>query len=155
MTKALKAFYLLALALAVGFLNAYTPLENIRVIDGDTVKGIAEGKQITIRLVEIDAPEMDQPFGLASKNFLMKLTSNEKITYTSEGEDRYGRTLGKLFKNEENLNALMVKSGFAWVYERYAKNHNLFVYQEVAKSKNLGLWQSKKPIAPWVWRRKK
>lgn len=155
MTKALKAFYLLALALAVGFLNAYTPLENIRVIDGDTVKGKVEGKQITIRLVEIDAPEMDQPFGLASKNFLMKLTSNEKITYTSEGEDRYGRTLGKLFKNEENLNALMVKSGFAWVYERYAKNHNLFVYQEVAKSKNLGLWQSKKPIAPWVWRRKK
>ena len=155
MTKVLKPFYLLALYLAASFLNAYIPLENIRVIDGDTVKGKVEGKQITIRLVEIDAPEMDQPFGLASKNFLMKLTSNEKITYTSEGEDRYGRTLGKLFKNKENLNALMVKSGFAWVYERYAKNQNLYVYQEVAKSKNLGLWQSKKPIAPWVWRRKK
>ena len=155
MIKVLKAFYLLALAVAVGFLNAYTPLENIRVIDGDTIKGKVEGKQITIRLVEIDAPEMDQPFGLESKNFLIKLTSNEKITYTSEGEDRYGRTLGKLFKNKENLNALMVKSGFAWVYERYAKNQNLYVYQEVAKSKNLGLWQSKKPIAPWVWRKKK
>ena len=155
MTKVLKAFYLLALCLAVNFLNAYIPLENIRVIDGDTVKGKVDGKQITIRLVEIDAPEMDQPFGLASKNFLIKLTSNEKITYTSEGEDRYGRTLGKLFKNKENLNALMVKSGLAWVYERYAKNQNLYVYQEAAKSKNLGLWQSKKPIAPWVWRRKK
>ena len=155
MTKVLKPFYLLALYLAASFLNAYIPLENIRVIDGDTVKGKVEGKQITIRLVEIDAPEMDQPFGLASKNFLIKLTSNEKITYTSEGEDRYGRTLGKLFNNKENLNALMVKSGLAWVYERYAKNQNLYVYQEVAKSKNLGLWQSKKPIAPWVWRRKK
>jgi len=153
--KVLKAFYLLALCLSVSFLNAYIPLENIRVIDGDTVKGKVEGKQITIRLVEIDAPEMDQPFGLASKNFLIKLTSNEKITYTSEGEDRYGRTLGKLFKNKEDLNALMVKSGLAWVYERYAKNQNLYVYQEAAKSKNLGLWQSKKPIAPWVWRRKK
>ena len=155
MIKVLKAFYLLALCLSVSFLNAYIPLENIRVIDGDTVKGKVEGKQITIRLVEIDAPEMDQPFGLASKNFLIKLTSNEKITYTSEGEDRYGRTLGKLFKNKEDLNALMVKSGLAWVYERYAKNQNLYVYQEAAKSKNLGLWQSKKPIAPWVWRRKK
>ena len=155
MIKVFKVFYLLALCLAVSFLNAYIPLESIRVIDGDTVKGKVEGKQITIRLVEIDAPEMDQPFGLASKNFLIKLTSNEKITYTSEGEDRYGRTLGKLFKNKENLNALMVKSGLAWVYERYAKNQNLYVYQEAAKSKNLGLWQSKKPIAPWVWRRKK
>ena len=155
MTKILKAFYLLALCLAVSFLNAYAPLENIRVIDGDTVKGQEEGKEIIIRLVEIDAPEMDQPFGLASKNFLIKLTSNEGITYTSEGKDRYGRTLGKLYKNKEDLNALMIKSGFAWVYERYAKNQNLYVYQEVAKSKNLGLWQSKEPIAPWVWRRKK
>ena len=155
MTKVLKAFYLLGFCLAVGFLNAYTPLENIRVVDGDTIRAEAKGKEIKIRLVEIDAPEMDQPFGLASKNFLIKLTSNEKITYTSEGEDRYGRTLGKLYKNNENLNILMVKSGFAWVYERYVKNQNLYVYQEVAKSKNLGLWQSKKPIAPWVWRRKK
>ena len=155
MTEVLKAFYLLSLCLAASFLNAYTPLENIRVIDGDTVKGKAEGEQITIRMVEIDAPEMDQPFGLASKNFLMKLTSNERITYISEGKDRYGRTLGKLYKNKKNINILMVKSGFAWVYERYAKNQNLYVYQEFAKSKNLGLWQSKKPIAPWVWRRKK
>ena len=58
MTKVLKPFYLLALYLAASFLNAYIPLENIRVIDGDTVKGKVEGKQITIRLVEIDAPEM-------------------------------------------------------------------------------------------------
>ena len=93
MTKVLKTFYLFTLCLAVGFLNSYTLLENIWVIDGDTVKGKVEGKQITIRLVEIDAPEMDQPFGLASKNFLMQLTSNENITFTSEGEDRYGLSL--------------------------------------------------------------
>ena len=146
---------LLLLSFNAAYLISYTPLENIRVVDGDTIRAEAKGKEIKIRLVEIDAPEMDQPFGLASKNFLIKLTSNEKITYTSEGEDRYGRTLGKLYKNNENLNILMVKSGFAWVYERYVKNQNLYVYQEAAKSKNLGLWQSKKPIAPWVWRRKK
>ena len=155
MTKVLRSFYLLFVCLAANFLSSYTPLENIRVVDGDTIRAEAKGKEIKIRLVEIDAPEMDQPFGLASKNFLIKLTSNENITFTSEGEDRYGRTLGKLYKNKKNLNVLMVKFGFAWVYERYAKNQNLYVYQEVAKSKNLGLWQSKKPIAPWVWRRKK
>ena len=155
MTKVFKGLYIFALSIVASVLGAYTSIENIFVVDGDTIKGNVDSKRITIRLVEIDAPEMDQPFGLASKNFLIKLTSNEKITYTSEGEDRYGRTLGKLYKNNENLNILMVKSGFAWVYERYVKNQNLYVYQEVAKSKNLGLWQSKKPIAPWVWRRKK
>ena len=109
MTKVLKPFYLLALYLAASFLNAYIPLENIRVIDGDTVKGKVERKQISIRLVEIDAPEMDQPFGLESKNFLIKLTLNEKITYYSEGEDRYGRTLGKLFKNKENFSIIEIQ----------------------------------------------
>ena len=151
----MKFIFLLLLSFNAAFLISYTPLEKIRVVDGDTIRAEAKGKEIKIRLIEIDAPEMDQPFGLASKNFLIKLTSNETITYTSEGKDRYGRTLGKLYKKKENLNILMVKSGFAWVYERYVKNQNLYVYQEVAKSKNLGLWQSKKPIAPWVWRRKK
>jgi endonuclease YncB( thermonuclease family) len=49
----------------------------------------------------------------------------------------------------------MVKSGFAWVYDRYVKNLLLYSYQDEAKSKNLGIWQSENPIAPWVWRRKK
>ena len=73
MTKILKALLFLTLGLAVGFLNAYTPLENIRVIDGDTIRAEAKGKEIKIRLVEIDAPEMDQPFGARSKNFLNRL----------------------------------------------------------------------------------
>ena len=55
MTKILKALLFLTLSLAVGFLNAYTPLENIRVIDGDTIRAEAKGKEIKIRLVEIDA----------------------------------------------------------------------------------------------------
>ena len=155
MTKVLKPFYLLALYLAASFLNAYIPLENIRVIDGDTVKGKVEGKQITIRLVEIDAPEMDQPFGVESKRFLKKLIENKKVTLISEGKDRYGRTLGELFVNKDNINETMVKSGFAWVYDRYVKSPLLYSYQDEAKSKNLGIWQSENPIAPWVWRRKK
>ena len=55
--------YLLGLCLAANFLSAYTPLENIRVVDGDTIRAEAKGKEIKIRLVEIDAPEMNQPFG--------------------------------------------------------------------------------------------
>jgi endonuclease YncB( thermonuclease family) len=49
----------------------------------------------------------------------------------------------------------MVKSGFAWVYDRYVKSSLLYSYQDEAKSKTLGIWQSENPIAPWVWRRKK
>ena len=155
MTKVLKAFYLLALCLAVGFLNAYTLLENVRVVDGDTIRAEAKGKEIKIRLVEIDAPEMNQPFGAQSKNFLNRLLYKKDITLISQGEDRYGRTLGEIYANGESANILMIKSGFAWVYDRYVKDSSLYRYQDQAKAKNLGLWQAKNPIAPWVWRKQK
>ena len=155
MTKVLKAFYLLALCLEVGFLNAYTLLENVRVVDGDTIRAEAKGKEIKIRLVEIDAPEMNQPFGAQSKNFLNRLLYKKDITLISQGEDRYGRTLGEIYANGESANILMIKSGFAWVYDRFVKDSSLYRYQDQAKAKNLGLWQAKNPIAPWVWRKQK
>ena len=151
----MKFIYLLLLSFSAVYLISYTPLENIRVVDGDTIRAEAKGKEIKIRLVEIDAPEMDQPFGVESKRFLKKLIENKKVTLISEGKDRYGRTLGELFVNKDNLNETMVKSGFAWVYDRYVKSPLLYSYQDEAKSKNLGIWQSENPIAPWVWRRKK
>ena len=151
----IKAIFLLTLSFAVGFLSAYTPLENIRVVDGDTIRAEAKGKEIKIRLVEIDAPEMNQPFGAQSKNFLNRLLYEKDVTLISQGEDRYGRVLGNLFSNELNVNMLMVKFGFAWVYDKYAKNSSLYKHQDQAKAENLGLWQAKDPIAPWVWRKQK
>ena len=155
MTKVYKGFYILALSLVASVLSAHTTIENIFVVDGDTIKGNVDSKRITIRLVEIDAPEMDQPFGVESKKFLEKLIENKKVTLITEGKDRYGRTLGELFVNKDNINEKMVKSGFAWVYDRYVKSSLLYSYQDEAKSKTLGIWQSENPIAPWVWRRKK
>ena len=155
MTKVLKTFYLLTLSLAAGFLSAYIPLEDIQVIDGDTIRAEVKGKEIKIRLVEIDAPEMNQPFGAQSKNFLNRLLYEKDVTLIAQGEDRYGRVLGNLFSNELNVNMLMVKFGFAWVYDEYAKNSSLYKYQDQAKAENLGLWRAKDPIAPWVWRKQK
>ena len=155
MTKVLKAFYLLAFCLAVGFLNAYTPLENIRVIDGDTIRAEVEGKERKIRLDDIDAPEMNQPFGVQSRNFLIRLLDKQNITVVFEGKGSYGRPLGQIYANDENVNVLMIKSGFAWVYDRYVKDSSLYKYQDQAKAENLGLWQAENPIAPWMWRKQK
>ena len=155
MTKVLKAFYLLTLSLAAGFLSAYIPLEDIRVIDGDTIRAEVKGKEIKIRLVEIDAPEMSQPFGVKSKIFLNRLLYKKNVTLIAQGEDRYGRTLGEIYANGESANTLMIKFGFAWVYDRYAKDSSLYEYQDQARARSLGLWQAKDPIAPWVWRKQK
>ena len=155
MTKVIKTSYLLALSLATSFLSAYTPLENIRVIDGDTIRAEAKGKEIKIRLVEIDAPEMDQPFGAQSKNFLNRLLYKKNVKLISQGEDRYGRILGEIYVDGESANTSMIKSGFAWVYDRYVEDLSLYEYQDQAKAENLGLWRDDDPIAPWVWRKQK
>ena len=151
----MKFIYLLLLSFNAAFLISYTPLENIRVVDGDTIRAEAKGREIKIRLVEIDAPEINQPFGVQSKNFLNKLLNEKDVTLISQGEDRYGRTLGEIYANGESANALMIKSGFAWVYDRYVKDSSLYKYQDQAKAENLGLWRAKDPIAPWVWRKQK
>ena len=147
--------FLFALVFYAGFLNAYTPLENIQVVDGDTIRAEVKGKEIKIRLVEIDAPEINQPFGAQSKNFLNKLLYEKDVTLIAQGEDRYGRVLGEIYANGESANALMIKSGFAWVYDRYVEDLSLYEYQDQAKAKNLGLWRSDDQIAPWVWRKQK
>ena len=155
MTKVIKTSYLLALSLATSFLSAYTPLENIRVIDGDTIRAEAKGKEIKIRLVEIDAPEMDQPFGAQSKNFLNRLLYKKNVKLISQGEDRYGRILGEIYVDGESANTSMIRSGFAWVYDKYVEDLSLYEYQDQAKAENLGLWRDDDPIAPWVWRKQK
>ena len=155
MTKVIKTSYLLTLSLATSFLSAYTLLDDIRVIDGDTIRAEAKGKEIKIRLVEIDAPEMNQPFGAQSKNFLNKLLYKKNVTLISQGEDRYGRILGEIYVDGESANTSMIRSGFAWVYDRYVEDLSLYEYQDQAKAKNLGLWRGDDPIAPWVWRKQK
>ena len=151
----MKFIFLLLLSFNAAYLISYTPLENIRVVDGDTIRAEAKGKEIKIRLVEIDAPEINQPFGAQSKNFLNRLLYEKDVTLIAQGEDRYGRTLGEIYANGENANTLMIKSGFAWVYDRYVKDSSLYKYQDKAKAENLGLWRAKDPIAPWVWRKQK
>ena len=149
-----KLFFL-TLLIICSWIEAAESLSFIKVIDGDTIHAQHNGDRIKIRLVEIDAPEMDQPFGAQSKNFLNRLLYKKNVTLISQGEDRYGRILGEIYVDGESANRSMIRSGFAWVYDRHVEDLSLNEYQDQAKAKNLGLWQGDDPIAPWVWRKQK
>ena len=131
--------------------------ENVKilnVIDGDTVSAESEGTRIKIRLSEIDAPELNQPHGTNSKKCLSELIrENSGLRFKSDGQDRYGRSLGWLMADEINLNYEMLKQGCAWVYDRYVVDKTIYSFQNGARLKNLGLWKSQSPMPPWVWRR--
>ena len=71
--------------------------------------------------------------------------------------DRYGRTVGKVYLEDLDINAELVRYGHAWVYRRYAKDKTLFDLEAEARENQLGLWTlpEEQRIPPWEWRRGK
>ena len=135
-------------------LSAEQEIKIVRVIDGDTVLAESRGTEIKIRLSEIDAPEMNQPYGTNSKKCLSELIrESSSLKFKSDGQDNYGRSLGWLVADGKNLNYEMIKQGCAWVYDRYVINKTIYSFQNGARLKNIGLWNQNNPVAPWIWRR--
>jgi micrococcal nuclease len=65
----------------------------VAIIDGDSAKVLRDKKTIEVRLVGIDAPEMDQPFGKQSKRFVSKLIFGKTVDVKDLGLDSFKRTL--------------------------------------------------------------
>ena len=135
-----------------------------KVIDGDTIK-IQKDK---IRLLGIDAPEKkqkcqktslsisfltfnrDYPCGEISTNRLKSKIDNKFITCKYNNKDRYKRIIAECFKDKTNINAWMVRNGYAVAYIKYSKK---FISQEnIARKEKFGLWAGVFEM-PWDWRK--
>ncbi|HOV12708.1 MAG TPA: thermonuclease family protein [Spirochaetota bacterium] len=106
-----------------------------RVIDGDTIVcNIDMGfytqlNEQTIRLARINAPELPTVEGYRSKIRLQNLIEGKEIVIKTEkikrgtngfnifsGKDKFGRWLGEIFYNSENISDLLVKENLATNY---------------------------------------
>lgn len=127
----------------------------IRVLDGDTIEVLQENKPVRVRLANIDVPEKKQAYGRWSTNQLKGLVAAQPVTVTYTQTDRYGRIIGRVFTtNGIEANRFMVKSGAAWVYERYNTDKALPALQREAQEQKRGLWADPNPVPPWEWRYK-
>ncbi len=129
----------------------------VAITDGDTIKvRCGDGEQTTVRLGGIDAPEKKQPFGQRSKQALSDICYRQQATITPKAKDRYGRTVADVDCNGKDAGAAQVRSGMAWVYDRYAKGYEaLYRLQDAARTAHAGLWSDPAPQPPWEWRRKR
>jgi endonuclease YncB( thermonuclease family) len=156
-----------ALALASGFLlpcnhlaartaTGAEPLTGLaQVIDGDTI-AINDTR---IRLEGIDAPEAGQsckrkwfgswPCGGAATDALLAMLQGKTASCEPRGLDKYGRTLAVCFVDGRDINAAMVRQGFAWAFIKYSTS---YVKEEAeARAQSLGIWQG--PSMPaWEYR---
>lgn len=133
----------------------------VEVIDGDTFDLRLDfdrdggGKGVRIRLAEIDAPELAQPYGAESRAALRALIGEQQVRVTVVDTDRYGRTVGQVRTGALHVNAEMVRRGHAWAYTRYAETLDIIADEQAARRAGVGLWalplDQREP--PWEWRR--
>lgn len=153
MRKSILAFLFLLLPI---LLSAQTLKGKIiKVSDGDTVILLdSDNTKHKIRLHGIDAPEKGQPYGNKAKEYLSGLIFDKTVKVDSKGTDQYKRVLGVIYLGDSNINAEMVRSGYAWNY-KYSKDKYYIKLQEKAKADKRGLWKDKNSIDPWLWRKEK
>lgn len=128
----------------------------VRIIDGDTFDGLADGMTYRIRLDAIDAPERGQAYYRSSKDMLGKLCSQAPLRVELLSKDRYGRWIGRVFDRDGHfVNGLMISEGMAWHYLKYSDDKTLSRLESDARAERKGLWADPSPVAPWFHRAQK
>jgi endonuclease YncB( thermonuclease family) len=126
------------------------------VIDGDTIE--IHGQRI--RLYGIDAPESRQTCSDASGHpyrcgqkaaiALSDRIGRAPVDCRQRDIDRYGRIVAICYKDGEDLNAWMVRQGWAVAYTRCSDAY--VRAQAAAEAEHRGIWQGEF-TPPEAWRR--
>lgn len=129
----------------------------VGVHDGDTLTLLVEtpdGKrQAKIRLDAIDAPEIGQPFGNRAKRELSGMVFGKDCEVESKGQDRYGRTIGRVTVAGKSVNVAMLEAGMAWHFKKFDQRADLAERETRARAAGVGLWKDDAAIPPWHWRK--
>lgn len=125
-----------------------------RVVDGDTVILVLDGRDVRCRLIGVDTPETVHPhkpveaYGRAASRFTTNLLKGERVWVeldeTTGRQDRYGRLLAYLWRMPDGLmvNAEIVRQGYGHAYTRFPfERLELFrAYERRARRIGKGLW---------------
>jgi micrococcal nuclease len=127
------------------------------VHDGDTLR-LRQGDRVTkIRFCGIDAPELAQPLGAESRDYLRRLVGTGAVRVVKVEQDRYGRTVGELFLPDgRSVNVEMVRAGMAYHYAKYSGRCSvrgaIGQAESQAQSNRLGVWAGGYQ-KPWDYRK--
>lgn len=151
----MKKIFLICLSVyALNVAQAQIQARIIRVKDGDTYVVNVKGKPTTLRLNNVDAPEMSQAWGIKSAKNVSNMILGKMVLYTTTGTDRYGRMLADVEFDGKWLDEILVDNGWAWVYNQYNTKEALFNLQTSAINEKKGLWHcgTSKVCPPWIFR---
>ena len=154
-------FFIASLVLALSFPARADSLTGrvVRVADGDTITVLdANNQQHKLRLSGIDAPEIKQAYGQASRKHLSALVAGKTVLAEWYKRDKYGRTVAKVLLDGQDVCLEQIKAGMAWHYKKYQQEQTpqdraiYAVAEDEARSARRGLWKEADPMPPWEWR---
>ncbi len=126
----------------------------VTVIDGDTIE--IHGQRV--RLFGIDAPESAQTCEAGGKAYrcgqqaalaLADEIGRRTVSCNPRDVDRYGRIVAVCAAGDEDLNAWMVRHGWALAYRQYSTAY--VPDEEGARAAGAGIWRGTF-TPPWDWR---
>lgn len=125
----------------------------VNVIDGDTVWVSVDGVTESVRMIGIDAPEMEgtysegECFGPEAKDRLEDILEEGLVILKKDvaisNRDRYGRLLRYLYLPDGRLvNSLIIEGGYAEVYvvESFEMKEAFLDLEERARLEGYGMW---------------
>ena len=131
----------------------------VKVHDGDTVTVLnRDGSFSTLRLANIDAPEITQDAGTASRDRLRGLIYGRNMaiepTMGANGvELAQGRTVGTIKdRNNVDYNLGQVESGNALAYRDFLRDPAMLEAEQRAQAARAGLWAHPGGVDPSAYR---
>jgi micrococcal nuclease len=161
----LMRHFLIGLFLVVS-ISSFSQIMTVRVtrvIDGDTFTCLYNGVLTNCRILNLDAPELGQPFGLISRDSLVKYLERKLVTIqliqTTKKYDLYGRLLVYAWcpDNGVRIDVLFVRNGLAWYDAVNGRYPPSAVAQANAQIQRIGLWfcedSGTLAVPPHLWRK--
>ena len=99
------------------------------VRDGDTI----EVGKIPIRLNGVSAPELDEPLGNASKQFILDLVDGRSVRCELTGAKTYDRLVGSCYLDGNDIGIAVISAGLALDCPRYSGGQ--YAEHEIAETR--------------------
>lgn len=126
------------------------------VSDGDTLTlQLPDQAPMQVRLRDIDAPELCQPWGEEARRALSDLALNKVATLQVRGRDGYGRAIGTVLIDDLNVSRYLVENGHAWSTRSRWDQGPLVKQEKMARALTRGLHAQGGAMQPKDWRRTK
>jgi len=127
----------------------------IEVNSGDVITIFNLNRPVRVKLLGVDAPELNQAFGDVAKKHLSDLVFDKGVLVNYSGIAADQSLTGQVLLNDADIGAQMIRDGAAWfdlnnVDRLSATDREVYQQSEqAARREKRGLWQQTNPVAPW------